>query len=61
MTRLTFEKIAERMFYVKNNREVIALIYFYEPWGKYVFESEKNYVHDLSCLNEVTDFMRKLN
>ena len=52
-------------YFVMNNksrgRDTLGVIAWYEPWKKYVLESEQRVIWSADCLANVIEFLNELN
>lgn len=53
------EHLVYRVYNKKSNMQ-IALISYYKPWKKYVFSTQTEHVFDVSCLENIIEFMNTL-
>jgi len=51
------------VYRVFNNKSKgqLAILSWYKPWKTYVFSSHESCVFNLSCLNDVINYMKKMS
>jgi len=50
-------------WYCKNKKsdDILGFVYFYKPWKQYCFYTIDNMVFNISCLQDIADFLGYLN
>ena len=56
----TYEKNPVYRVYNNKSNVQLAIISYYKPWKQYVFSSQPECVFNISCLNDVINFMEEL-
>ena len=61
MVKLTFKQyldVSHRYFVINSKKEKLGDIYFYDDWGKWVFEPEIGIIFSWDCLKTISEFVK---
>lgn len=57
---LDADKNPSFMCYNNKNDSVLGWVEYYKPWKQYVFEGKGGCVFNISCLNDIANFMKQM-